>query len=258
MIERGLTAGEFCLRVLQKQIDDLGDDAFAHADVIVLYSGPRASILKTTGLLANPPRSEKQATDQRASRIDDTAIGKFLESIDLYAYFKEVYSDKEDIRDAVRGVWAYASRKFMHSGFHTVETSVCGADPERVFRADELPELLTQDTPVEIINKTDIKHFKEIYMSHGDPKEGFAAAYAEVCKTELDMIHDRASTALPDEEDELWEEFRQRKIFFDLGQIADAATVALTAVGAGKPAVTRLGPTVPAAKRSASGHGFTH
>ena len=228
MMMRGLTAGDFCLLVLQPQIDDLGATAFAHSDLVVLYSGPTQAIQnQMADKASNPERSAEQAKRLQASRIDDTAVAVLLDSIDLYAYFDDTYDQEQDVYNAVRDVWAYASRQFMRAGFCAVATSVCGADPERVFRAHELKVMLTEDTAIETINGVPLRHYKDIFDTHGKGNAGFYAAFVEICRTELVVAHQRVTSAASDDEKtDALEDYTTRKLFFDLEQVATLQTTA--------------------------------
>jgi len=118
----GMNAAQFC-KYLQRVIDKLGPDAFAHNGRVILYSGPSETVKAILGpsTIPNWKRSEEQATREGAVRIDDTNIGKLLNAIGLKNYFRGAYGLDQILRkQAADIVWGYASRAFMKAGFRHV------------------------------------------------------------------------------------------------------------------------------------------
>lgn len=187
---------EFCLR-LKTLIERLGLEAFGVSDLAVLYSGPSRDLdIATLGIANNVERSVEYARLLCAITIDETGIGKFLKHYDLKEHFELIYGvDDPRIATAIFDIWACTSREFVKSGFKHAATAVCGADPNRVFRAHELKVLLTEETAVETINGVALQHFKDIYAEQGGGDKGFYAAFVEICRTELDVAREHARTS---------------------------------------------------------------
>jgi hypothetical protein len=260
---RGLTANAFCASILQPEIDRLGGAAFASADgsakpdCAQLYSGPAWSIRKLVGTSAiNPVRSVEQAKRMNAQRIDDTAIGQFLYSkqADMFREFTLYFGagKDEEVDEAIRQVWTYASKAFVKSGFKSAVTAVCGADPKGVFRAYELKTILNgKNILIKTINGKPLIHFRRVYRLAGRGEIGFYAAFMEVCKTELEDTH-RAVAAAPTPMERMVaeEDHQARKLFFELEQAShDPTEAALAALAAhtatldGKPYLTHRRPS---------------
>ena len=210
---------EFCLR-LKTLIERLGPKVFGLSDLAVLYSGPTRELdIEALGLANNVERSVEYARLLGATTIDETRIGKLLKRCDLKKHFELVYGRTDPrVEAAIFEVWAFVSREFVKSGFKHVATAVCGADPNRVFRAHELKVLLTEETSVEDINGVALQHFKDIYAAQGGGDKGFYAAFVEVCRTELNMAHERARTEKPEESAAAWEDYNARQVLFDFEQ----------------------------------------
>ena len=240
MVDRLLPeAREFCLR-LKTLIERLGPKAFGISDLAVLYSGPSRELnIAALGVANNVERSVEYARLLNAITIDETHIGKLLKRYDLKDHFELIYGvDDPRIAAAVFEVWAFASREFIKSGFKHAATAVCGADPNRVFRAHELKVLLTEETAVETINGVALQHFKDIYAAQGGGDKGFYAAFVEICRTELDVARERARTAKPEERAPAEEDYNARKLFFELEQAATAKATAIAAYKSGLATMT--------------------
>jgi hypothetical protein len=100
-------------------------------------------------------------------------------------------------------VWGAASTEFMKAKFQELVTSVCAADPDRVFRAYEIKAIL--DNPrIKRINNRSAALFKAFHKIH--PYE----AYRLFCLTELHMARQRAEAEKTKEAWDDWRGDRQR------------------------------------------------
>ena len=209
VIERGLDADEFCLRLRQK-IKTMGlARAFGTGELIVLYSGPSSQVTGqiTTSFTGNWQRSKNQAENLGGRRIDDTKIGAFLSKLDLRSYFREFYgANNPAINEAELKVWGCASTEFMRAKFRLVETAVCGAGPERVFRKYEIDGVV-KNRRVRSANNRPMQLFADFYAI--SPYE----TYRLFCLTELLEARRHASK---ENTKATWSDYRERRRFFVL------------------------------------------
>jgi len=89
--------------------------------------------------------------------LDTTPIGKLLDG--LYECLNEKHKnlDKKDKKTAVDADGQYIMREvsllFIRAAHGNIETAVCGADKNRVFRKDELYAVLDPDNVTFIMPK---------------------------------------------------------------------------------------------------------
>lgn len=209
VIERGLDAGEFCLR-LQKIIRSAGSTkAFGVGDLVVLYSGPSGFVRGkiTTSFTGNWARSQLQAKKFNGRRIDDTKIGKLLAKLDLETYFIDFYGkDLKAIEKAEMEVWGFASKEFMRAQFRTVATAVCGAEEGRVFRKYEIDSVV-RNRRVKTANNIPMQLFKDFHSI------GEYEVFRLFCLSELLQAR---RTAQKENTLEAWMDYQERRKFFIL------------------------------------------
>ena len=204
MLEFGLNAPDFCVRVVQPVIDDDGAEC---RRIVVFYSGPSRDILKRLRrkVRENWKRAADEATRHGASRIDNTKAFALLNAANLKTYFVGFYgAGSDDIPLAELQVWGFTSERFASGKFEEVVTVVCGADPERAFRAYEQAAIL-RNPHVKIANKRDIQLFRDFDAI--DPYEAFRL----FCVTELLELRKYAQKKGTKK---AWREYRMRRRFF--------------------------------------------
>jgi len=211
----GMDADSFCLW-LKRQIALEGADAvFGHCGFLVLYSGPIEKFkielerLLDRSVKNNKERGSKQATRLGTNILDDTPIGKWIDDRQLDAYFRAFYGrDAAKINAAIFQVWAEVSKELIRTAFGRAVTNVCGADPSRVFRRAELPQLL-RETKLDTINGLPVKLIRDF------SKMSIVEAYRQICKYELLNLHYKAKQATdPVESVKLRTEWREHWNFY--------------------------------------------
>jgi len=209
-----MDADEFCLW-LKEQIALEGDAVFGGFNgFLVLYSGPikafreaLATLLgrPVKGVKSNFDRGRKQAAFFGTDILDETHIGRWLIDFDLDDYFLGTYSaDPDQIRCATYRVWATVSEELIRRAFGKARTAVCGADPARVFRRHELPQII-KDTKLNTVNSLPVQLVKDF------SKMGMVEAYRQICKFELLSLRYQARLETdPVKAATLREEWRER------------------------------------------------
>ncbi len=215
-----MDADEFCLW-LKKQIALEGDAVLGGFNgFLVLYSGPVWAFHKALSRLLgrsvsdvkiNMERGREQARHLRTNILDDTPIGKWLFEQKLIAYFHGACgADPEQIKLAIYRVWATVSEELIRRAFGKAKTAVCGADPSRVFRRHELPQII-KETKLDSVNGLPVKLIEDF------SKMGIVEAFRQVCKFELLSLHYQArqetdpakAVALREEWRERWNLYKQ-------------------------------------------------
>ena len=218
------TASDF-INLFEKLLGFFGPSAFDIIDFGLLHSGPRFSILKelfgknkaslerAKKKRANIAIAERTAKRTHAFRLEDMRPGKVLEAATIYQFFQDAYAPDHDAgsREADK-VWIYLSRKFTQALSGTVETAVCGADKDRVFRMIELPELMA-NSKVKTINSIPWKTVSDLYKSH--PVDGPEKAFNLICRSELRLALRRARD---EKTSEAIEDYYYRRTYYRLEQ----------------------------------------
>lgn len=139
-------------RFLQNQIIFYPDQLLACGQYVIFYSGPTRNAYAFANATAgnNNSRSKFLALALGATRINDTETASFLDDQDLRSYFNDylfdLYHDPDRVEDeaynAYATVWGGPSEILAQRNFIKAATVVCGANPRRVFVADEMQPLL--------------------------------------------------------------------------------------------------------------------
>ena len=185
--------------------------AFNLAGILMLYSGPRRSIiysiLKATSVKhkRNHARAISIVKNGDYSLLDQTRIGKKLgqynnledgifehvqnviitEKVDpdIIVKQKEIAQEQADI------IMGFASAALIFASRGNVETIVSGAALNKVFYLFELPALMA-NKKIKRINGVKIDEFRKIYYS-GD-KDAAYQTFQKICESEVELLHKKA------------------------------------------------------------------
>jgi hypothetical protein len=214
-----LPIAEDIIALVEVLIAKLGPDAFNIDGRVQLYSGPRAVIAAALHFLArNQDRAFDQAARNSAALIDTSEIGKHLgqyDGVGIYEYFEQQYRatygvDSPEAFAEADKVMRFASRSFIQAAFGHVATAVCGADTNRIFFADELPELV-KNKEIETVNSLPAQMVRDFYAI--DPYEAFRL----ICLSELlEARRYMKSATTPAERDKAKQDYKERLQFFML------------------------------------------
>jgi len=186
----------------------LGPGTFPFLGLVQLHSGPWDNILeeifgishtalkKAKEEISNYAIAKRQAKRVSAVRLEDTKPGKALEARDIYRFFKGHYPDPAESKREADKVWAHVSRRFIQALDGDVVTAVCGANRTRIFRNDELPELVI-NSHIKTINGVPWPEIRDLYFS--DPATGPYKAFLLICRSELRFAMRHAAGAKTNE-----------------------------------------------------------
>ena len=221
---RNATPEGFC-QWLKKELELNGNTLFVRTPVLVLYSGPVELFRKMVEALlgrpvsSNKPRGRNQAKRFITNILDDTPIGKWLLAEDFVGYFSKVCNDDLDLIDkAIFKVWATVSEELVRHAKGKAFTSVCGADPNRVLRQHEIPQML-DETGLESVNNLSIALVSDFSIL------GIDEVFRQICKFELLSLHYKAKQETdPDKAFALRNEWHEQKSFFRMSLIDENAS----------------------------------
>lgn len=228
---------------VDRWINDVGiDEAFKIVGTILIYSGPRHSVMRAAPACGiNHERAYDAFSVKHNSLLDETHLGKKTfpsyrnSGLNIYDLFLAEafapYKDKEgkinldpesigylkvEANYVADSVMRYISKKFANLARGEVETCVCGAAFNRVFYELELRTLMKNDK-ITKINGVPKANLKAIFDS-GD-KNAVYNTYTAICLAELEMIYNRAINSKDIGMKNFWmDDYHGRKKFFELEQ----------------------------------------
>ena len=133
---------------IDQRANALGVDAFPHTGRLHFYSGPSQAVFDLIAgpTLANRDRAIAWAKDHGAMVIEETPIGKWLdtyEGIGTFDYF-DANPRIPDTEKDIAGVapWQHLSHLYALSAHGQITTTVAGASRRGVYYTVELPNTL--------------------------------------------------------------------------------------------------------------------
>lgn len=210
-----LDADAFCLWI-KEQIAIEGPAAlFGLCGYLVLYSGPLDGFKTAREKLLgrdNKQRGREQAAQHGARILDDTPIGAWLIDQDWKVHFDAAYAGDDDlIAAAVSKVWATVSKELVKAAHGKAVTAACGADPDRVFCAHEVPQAVTE-------TKLDTMNSLPVQLVQDFSKISIGEAVLLLAKFELLAWRTRArQAATPEEAAAARHEWRERHRLYKRG-----------------------------------------
>ena len=147
---RGWDCPQTIIAEIDVKANRLKEKAFPHNGRVQFYSGPSREVSRLiTGSYqdSNQVRAAAWASRHGAMMIDDSPIGKFLETyrgLGTFRYFHNhpSYQTNDEKIEAALLPWTHASHLLALSAYGQLFTTVCGARRKGIYCATELPNVL--------------------------------------------------------------------------------------------------------------------
>lgn len=217
---RGWDRPETIISEIDVKANRLKDKAFPHNGHLHYYSGPRIEVwelISGSSQQKNYPRAMVWAKAHGAMIIDDSPIGKYLNTYRNQGTFKYFFNNPLFTTDAEKEgaallPWKHASRLLALSAFGHITTTVAGASREGVYYTVEAPNTLAptyhglsateflaalsspRPRQVDAINLIPFANILNAYTG-----KGIEAAHAMIQLGEIRMaLHEALETSKPD------------------------------------------------------------